>query len=153
MGVVLGGEKAWKQRVTGEIVSSYQWVNREPAMILWPAGPKRLGGGAFVLCLSAAFKYANSDGTPTKHLIKMTVKIAQQFGMEPNQFLCKKIADVILDGLPDLVDMPPEPTGLNAQQTQAIGEASIKVDGQTIFEGDVNLPTEAELAAVDEVTA
>lgn len=152
MGIVLGGEKAWKQRVTGEIVSSYQWINKEPAMVLWPSGPRRLGGGAFILCLSAAFRYANSNGSPTPYLIKQTIKIAQQFGMEPNQFLCKKIADVILDGLPDLCEMPPEPTGLNAKQTEAIGEALIKVDGQTIFHGEVNMPTEAEFAAHDAVT-
>lgn len=148
MGVMLGGDKAWKTRQTGDIVSSFQWVNGEPSMVLWAARRHTLGAGAFVLQLSAAHKYADNRGMPTRYCAQMTEQIARQLGMEPGPWTQKRIADVILDGLSDLVDMPPEPTGLTQAQTQAIGEMSIKVEGETVHEAVVTAPTEAELAAV-----
>lgn len=59
MPVLLGGEKAWKQRVSGDIVVSYQWVNGEPAMILFPK-VKRLG-------LSGAYALANFPVLPPEN--------------------------------------------------------------------------------------
>jgi hypothetical protein len=147
MAVMIGGPKAWKTRQTGDIGVSYQWVNDEPAMILFPARHALPGHGAYVVCLSAAFKYADSKtGGPTPYLIEAAKHAADVMGMFPDQFTLRRIADVIVDGLPDLVDMPPEPVGFNEAEHRAIaGEMTIRVDGQTIHEAEVTAPTEAEL--------
>lgn len=150
MAVMIGGAKAWKVRQHGDIGVSFQWVNEEPAMILFPLRRSLATAGAYVIALSAAFRYADSKtGAPTPYLIRQSIAAAQQLGFSPTDtFASRKIAEVIVDSLPDLVDMPPEPTGMNADQTaSAIGEMSIKLDGKTIAERDVTAPTVAEMMA------
>lgn len=139
MPVQIGGPKAWKVRQHGDIGVSFQWVNDEPAMILFPARRSLPGAGAYVICLSAAFKYANSKtGAPTPFLVQASMVAAQQLGfMATDTFAGRKIAEVIVDSLPDLIDMPPEPQQFNQEQTQAIGEMSIKLDGKIIAEREV----------------
>lgn len=148
MPVQIGGPKAWKVRQHGDIGVSFQWVNEEPAMILFPARRSLPGAGAYVICLSAAFRYANSKtGAPTPFLVQSAALAAKQFGFMPTDtFAARKIAEVIVDSLPDLVDMPPEPTGMTKEQTATIGEMVIKVDGETIAEREVTAPSESELA-------
>lgn len=149
MPVQIGGAKAWKVRQHGDIAVSFQWVNEEPAMILFPARRSLPGAGAYVICLSAAFKYANSKtGAPTPFLVQASVMAAKQLGFTATDtFAARKIAEVIVDSLPDLIDMPPEPQQFNQEQTRAIGEMVIKIDGQTVHEAEVTAPTEAELNA------
>jgi hypothetical protein len=141
MGVMLGGEKAWKVRNKGDFSVSFQWVNEEPAMILFPNKPG-VGLGAFVLCLSALHNYVNSDGYPnTPYLVKQSMAAAKQMGFSGLGYEAKKIADAILDSAEDLISMPPEPVGINEKQLQeSVGEAIIKVDGQTIFHNEVFVP-------------
>lgn len=149
MPVQIGGAKAWRVRQHGDIAVSFQWVNEEPAMILFPARRSLPGSGAVVICLSAAFKYAHpTTGAPTEYLVKFAVQAAAQLGFsKTDTFAARKIAEVIVDSLPDLVDMPPEPQQFNQEQAQAIGEMVIKIDGETIHEAEVTAPTEAELDA------
>jgi hypothetical protein len=141
MGVVLGGEKAWKVKNKGDFAVAYQWVNEEPAMVFFPTR-KGIGLGAFVLCLSALHNYIKSDGYPnTQYLVQQSMAAAKQMGFQGLGFEAKRIADAILDGAEDLVAMPPEPVGINEKQlNESIGEAIIKVDGQTIFHDEVFVP-------------
>ena len=141
MGVMLGGEKAWKVRDKGDFAVSFQWVNEEPAIVLFPTR-KGVGLGAFVLCLSALHNYVNSDGYPvTDYLISQSMKAAKVMGFSGLGFEVKRIADAILDSAEDLLAMPPEPVGINEKQrNEAIGEATIKVDGKTIFHDEVTVP-------------
>lgn len=150
MAVMIGGAKAWKVRQHGDIGVSFQWINEEPAMVLFPARRSIAGAGAYVICLSAAFRYADSKtGAPTEYLIRQAVAAASQLGFSPTDtFAARRIAEVIVDSLPDLVEMPPEPTGLNAEQQAAIGEMSIKIDGQTIAEREVTAPSLDEMATL-----
>lgn len=149
MPVQIGGAKAWKVRQHGDIAVAFQWVNEEPAMILFPARRSLPGAGAFVIAISAAFKYADSKtGAPTPYLVRASVQAAQQLGFSPTDtFAARRIAEVIVDSLPDLIDMPPEPQQFTQEQAQAIGEMVIKIDGETIHEAEVTAPTEAELDA------
>jgi len=149
MPVQIGGAKAWKVRQHGDIAVSFQWVNEEPAMILFPARRSLPGAGAFVIAISAAFKYADSrTGEPTPYLVRASVQAAQQLGFtNSDTYAARKVAEVIVDSLPDLIDMPPEPQQFNQEQAAAIGELSIKVDGETVHEAEVSAPTEAELDA------
>lgn len=147
MPVLIGGPRAWKIRQHGDIGVSFQWVNEEPAMILFPARKSLPGAGAFVVGLSSAWKYADSkSGAPTEYLVRMAVNAAVQLGFSrTDTFAARKIAEVIVDSLPDLVAMPPEPQSFNERQADAIGELMIQVDGQTVHEAEVSAPTDAEL--------
>ena len=149
MPVQIGGAKAWKVRSHGDIGVAFQWVNEEPAMILFPARRSLPGAGAFVLDLSSAFKYANSQsGEPTLYLVKQSIAIAKHLGFgATDTYAARKIAGVIVDSLPDLLSMPPEPQQFTEKQTQAIGEMSLKVDGETIAEREITALDAAELAS------
>lgn len=143
MSVMLGGAKAWKQNVSGDVVASFQWVNGEPAMCLFPKIPRTLNPGAYVIMLDVAFKYANSKtGGPTEYLIQQAAKAAKVMGFNTDSFIIKRIADLILDGLQDLIEMPPEPTGLTKKDTQAVGELLVKINGQTKVDGEINAANE-----------
>lgn len=149
MSVLIGGDKAWKVRQHGDIGVSFQWVNDEPAMILFPTRRSLGGAGAYVIGLSAAFKYANSrTGAPTPYLVQQSMAAAKQLGFSATDtFAGRRIAEAIVDSLPDLIDMPPEPPGINAKQAEVIGEMLIKVDGQTVTEREVTALDAQELAA------
>lgn len=141
MAVLLGGDNAYKVRVIGDIVVSYQYVNEEPAMVIYPKIKRTLGNGAYAICLSSAYKYAEVD-----YLIQQSKVAAEQIGMDITGHTVRRIADCIIDGLPDLIEMPPERTGMNQEQGQEIGEMLIKVDGQTIAHKELTVPTSLESA-------
>lgn len=147
MPVLLGGDKSWKQRVVGDVVVTYQWVNQEPAMVLFPKF-KKDNAGAFVLCLSAAHNYVHSDGyADVDYLIPQSLAAARVMRMDENISTIKRIADAIVDGIDDLLKMPPEPVGMNEKKAEEIGEAIIKVDGKTILETPLTDLSVAEMAA------
>jgi hypothetical protein len=139
---VVGGEKAWKIKQYGDVVASFQWVNEEPAIILFPRKKQAFTRGAFVVALSALHQYVNSDGYPnTDYLIPQSAKAADFMGMEVTQFSVKQIADAILDSAEDLVRMPPEPPGMTEKQhNQAVGEAKIMVDGKVVLHDEFAAP-------------
>lgn len=150
MPVEIGGEKAWRKYVKGDIGVSFQWVNNEPAMILFPVRRQKLDAGAFVICLSAAHLYAQNDGHPALHYcIPKAIEAAKIMGMSVDKLTIHRIVDVILDAMPDLVSMPPEPNWAQIEKRgDTAGELVIKVDGETIMEREVSTPTPAELGAM-----
>lgn len=101
MGMTLGGAQH-KARAKGDIVTAFHHVNEEPAMVIFPRR-QRVGGGAFVVCLSSAYKYREDD-----YLIRMAFVAANTMGMHPDKSTVRRIADSIVEGLDDLVKMPPE---------------------------------------------
>lgn len=143
MSVMLGGAKAWKQNIHGDVVASFQWVNGEPAMCLFPLHPRTLNPGAYVLPLESAFKYADAKtGGPTPYAIRQAATAAEVMGFFPDKFIVTRIVDAFLGGIIDLIEMPPEPTGLNQKDTQAVGEMMVKVNGVTKVDGEINAANE-----------
>ena len=111
--VVLGGEFARSVRRRGELVMAFQYVNTEPAMVIW-SGTRQTG--AFAICLSVAHKYLD-DYLDDNYLVFQAMAAAQQIGYHPSdKSVVGKIADLILDGLDELVRMPPEPQAAVAQR-------------------------------------
>ena len=107
--VVLGGEFARSVRRRGELVMAFQYVNTEPAMVIW-SGTRQ--AGAFAICLSVAHEYLDDN-----YLVFQAMAAAQQIGYRPSdKSVVSKIADLILDGLDELVRMPPEPQAAVAQR-------------------------------------
>ncbi len=140
MPLVIGGEKAWRVRRSGDIGISYHWVNDEPAMILFPAKRSGPTTGAFVICMSAAWQYANSDGHPNlAYMVPTAAKAAKQMGFtSTDTFAVKAIIDAIIDGIPDLLDMPPDPpTYVDEAVKQNVGDLTIKVDGEEVAQKEI----------------
>lgn len=109
MPVILGGPKARKVWSRGEFGLSLQYINDEEALCIWPLRSSA-GAGAMVILLSAAHLYANSkSGGPTDYLIKRCVGALAVMKMQPQPWTIRKLADIVLDELPELLKMKPEP--------------------------------------------
>ncbi len=136
MGIILGGPKAYKVFARGEIVVALHWVNKEPAMCIFPR-PKRLGGAGFILPIGVAHCYAKSDGYPSLEAVPRCIKAAQVMGLEPTKDTVNNILTAILDLMPELIGMPPQPRELEANAGRSVGEVALFSNGQKIVEGEM----------------
>jgi len=127
MPVELGGRTARFIRRKGDICASFQYVNDEPAMCLFPA-VKRMNSGAFIICESAAYKYTNE-----RYLMLQAMKASRVMGMDDTKHTILRIADCILLWLDDLLMMPPKPEDMveHAAQKALAGEATLSINGQS----------------------
>ena len=122
-GVMLGGEKARGVRRHGDIVVGYQYVQNEPALVMWPLRPSARSG-AYVVCLSSAFKYAEDD-----YLVQQAMKACEVMGLFPTKQQVYRIATAIQDNLDELVRMKPE----QQDAPVAVGEGKLILpNGKTI---------------------
>ena len=129
--------KAHLTRQLGDLMVIYTWVNDERAMVLIPA--YRKGAAWYIVMESAAFKYDSRA-----YLVKQCRIAAEVLGMEPSPNNWMKLATVILDGLPDLIEMPsaPDPTLMAG----AIGQMKLMADGQMMAGQDIRLESESGAA-------
>lgn len=131
MGIHIGGAKAWKQTVFGDIVVTFDWVNDEPAMLITPKVVKIQG--AYVICLSSAYKYTSSQ-----YLIQQSVACAKHIGMDGgSRFTVTRIADAIMECIQDLCEMPPEQMARPAEKGKVVGDMVVKVNGKTVVEKEM----------------
>lgn len=123
MSVMIGGPKARGQRIFGDIVVSFQYVNGEPAMTLWSLRSAQ-NAGAYVLCLDAAFKYLDQ-----LYLIQQSYTACEVMGMFPTKDAVYKVATIIFDHLEELLRMKPE----QEDEKVSVGEGSLVAgDGSKI---------------------
>lgn len=133
MAVSFGGESAWKTQVVGDVIRSFHWVNDEPAMVLYPARARSVQAGAYVICLSSAFKYDDMQ-----YLIQQSAIAARVMGMDSTRYTIHRIGSAIHDGLLDLIKMPPEPQWVkDASLGEVYAEMQVKQDGKVIIEREV----------------
>lgn len=131
MAVRLDPRKAHKAHIVGDILVILSWVNDERAMILMPAR-RAHGSPWFVLCESAAYQYDDP-----RYLARQAAKAAEVLGMDETTSAAYRIADVILNYLPDLIRMPATPD--TECMDAAIGSMMLKADGQTVAQQDIRL--------------
>lgn len=143
--VELGGERAWRQRVIGDIVCSYQWLDLrswghagaedapEPCMVLFPAF-RRMETGAYTIPQNNAYAYVDSRGNPTEWLFRAAQKAAETLGFDINDKAAyMRILDIIVEGMPDLIDMPSDQPAALEVRRQVLGiEVTAKAAGQTL---------------------
>ena len=133
MPVTLGGETAWRVRAIGEYIISYQWLDSEPCMFIRRRDQQR--GGAFALPLHAAHQWAHSDGHPDlSHAIPTAVRALETMGSFPTKDSVRKLVDIVVDGIPDLLDMPQHLVKPRDKPAPAIGELITKIAGETVDE-------------------
>jgi len=136
MGFIFGGPTAWKVRKKGDLVIAYHWINGEPAMCLYPLR-KRLGSAVYAIPMARAHEFVNRKGYPTPYLAEASVKAAIVMAMEQDKSTLYRIRDVILDGMEDLIKMPPDPQQFSAAAQKAIGEATLFVNGKKSVTGEI----------------
>lgn len=143
MGLVVGGATAWKVYSRGPIAAAFHWVDGEPAMVLFPTKARALMVGCVPYCLPLSRAHelvkdgSNGSVVDSAALWDRARTATQVMGFGNDAQVAMKVADVILNGLDDLCDMPPEPAVLAAKREAApTGELAIKVDGDTVFQGE-----------------
>lgn len=116
--------KAHKAHIVGDVLAILTWVNDERALVLMPAH-RAQGAPWFVVCESAAYKYDDP-----RYLAKQAAKAATVMGMDETTSTWVRVADIIMNYLPDLIRMPsaPEPEKL----LSSFGDMHLKADGQII---------------------
>ena len=142
-GMEWGGATAWRVFSKGDLVLAFHWVQGEPAMVLFPAKGRMVLRNCVPYCLplSSAHELVK-DGTggfvvdPDVLWVKAS-RAAHVMGFEGDFHVARQAADLILNHLDDLCDMPPEPAVLaGAGKSAPTGELAIKVAGETVFEGE-----------------
>lgn len=123
--------KAHASRQYGDLLAIYTWVNDERALTLIPA--YRKNAAWYIVCESAAYKYDDR-----KYLQKQCMKAAEVLGMEPSPNNWIKLATIIHDGLPDLIEMPSAPP--QALSKASVGEMQLLANGQRMTGQEVHRP-------------
>jgi hypothetical protein len=127
--VTLGGKFARSVYRRGELAQAFQYINTEPAIVIWSLTRR---GGAFAMCLSAAHQYLDDE-----YCVAQAMQCAATIGYSPrDRSVVNKIIDLFLDGLDELVHMPPEPTAAEREREQR-AEVTLKLGGETISEREV----------------
>jgi len=134
MSVQLDPRKAHKAHIVGDILVILTWVNDERALVLMPAH-RAQGSPWFIICESAAYKYDNPN-----YLAQQSAQAARVMGMDETTSTWYRVADLILNYLPDLIRMPsaPEPE----KMSHAIGEMKLMADGQLVKGEEIRLEKE-----------
>lgn len=135
----LGGEKAWICRQhNGWLMQSYQWIDGEPCMCVYP--PRKEVPGALVIPMKSVHLWVSSAGYPElDHAIPTAVEAAKLMGLRVTKDTIHAIIDAVLDGVPDLIDMPPEPTERKKadRRSDNYGELSVIVNGNVVSEREI----------------
>ena len=108
--VELGGDRAWRKRVIGDIVCAYQWLDigedePTPCMTLFPA-KRRMDTAAYVIPQRNAHAYAANNGHASGDLMGLAFMAAEHMGFFPDKSTVSRIMNIVLEGIPDLIDMP-----------------------------------------------
>lgn len=138
---------AYSKRLTGDICIYYHWDKIEgkmrPCMSLYPKYPAlSLMPKVATIPIKNAHECVDSrTGAPTHYLIQCAHIMCVAMGMYPDASTLRRIADIIVDGIPDLVGMPPfserRDTDMAPPET---AELVIKRDGETIHHSEVAVP-------------
>lgn len=135
MGATLDTSKAHLVRTHGDLIAIYSWINDERALILLPAFRK--GAPWFCVLESAAYSWDDEDARNIPNVVRKSMKACDVLGIEPTPQNARRIAGIVIDGLPDLIRMPSAPPV--EYHPEAYGRMTLKADGQAINQEDIRL--------------
>lgn len=133
--VNLSDGKSWRKLEKKGIVIDYRWINGSPNMLLYKSNV--LAAKVEIVAFSAddAWKYVQPNGYARKSLVMDCMGVAQAMGWDIlDQHAVRSIADVVLEHLPDIKNMPTLEPKWNEKKTN-VGEVTVKRDGKTLVEG------------------
>ncbi|MEE9384346.1 MAG: hypothetical protein V3V08_13160 [Nannocystaceae bacterium] len=111
--------------IMGQYVYNPEDMTDEAAMVLYRRGTRR----CFVICMSVAHKYLDSDGYPTQYLVAKATDIADKMGLGATRNASYRVASAIADCFDDFLMMPPRPTLPGDEEPVAEGE--VKINGKS----------------------
>lgn len=127
--------KAHLSRVHGDITVIFSWLNDERAMFLIPH--LRKGAPWYVVCESAAYTWDDMDAKNIPLVIAKATKACEVLGIEPSHWNCRRIAGMVIDGLPDLIRMPSSPPA--EYYRPSFGSMELRADGEVIAAEDIRI--------------
>lgn len=130
--------KAHLSRVHGDITVIFSWINDERAMILVPH--LRKGAPWFVVMESAAHTWDDRDPRNIPEVIRKATKACEVLGIEANPWNIRRIAGMVIDGLPDLIRMPSSPP--KEYHRANFGHMELRADGDLIAQENIRLEKE-----------
>jgi hypothetical protein len=130
--------KAHMSRVHGDITAIFSWVNDERAMVLVPH--LRKGAPWFIVMESAAHTWDDADPQNIPQVVRKSVKACEVLGIEPTPVNCRRVAGMVIDGLPDLIRMPSKPPA--EYYRPSFGNMELRADGQTIAADEIRIEKE-----------
>jgi len=92
---------------------------------------------SYLIPLANAYQFADSiTGEPTDHLMVTVQAIMTRLSLGDDRFIAYELASAIVDGLPELVGMPPAPmdTLKDIERKAERQEAVITLNGQTVLD-------------------
>lgn len=140
MGMIVGGPRSYKRRRHGQLLWALHWVNGEGSMVIAnTAMPKT---PAIVIPMKMAYSYVDSrSGDPTPYCAAMCLQYAEMLGML--KLDAHRLMKIIVESIPDLLEMPPEPDWAAVETEKAlgktIGDITIKAEGKVVHEAPLRV--------------
>ena len=130
--------KAHLHRVHGDITVIFSWINDERAMVLVPH--LRKGAPWFVVMDSAAHTWDDHDAKNIPTVIAKASKACEVLGIEPSPWNVRRIAGLVIDGIPDLIRMPSSPP--KEYHRANFGHMELRADGDLIAQEHIKVEKE-----------
>ena len=92
-------------RTVGDFTVAGQYVNGEPALVIWRATGEPLG--SMVIGLSSAVFYGDPDYA--RRAVTIARRATEAMGFQDSMSTTLKLLRLINDSMSDLISMPPEP--------------------------------------------
>lgn len=145
--LVLGGDKAWKTYRFRDLGVAFHWINDEPSLCLFPINP--VGKiTPYVLPLDSLHQIViEGEKVDGRAVIECGMRAAHVMGRTGDFQFSRNCADAILNFAGELLRMPPTPDWILDEEakkakaaaraeTGVAGEIEIKIDGQTVYQGE-----------------
>lgn len=138
MPATIDTRKAHLTRQHGDITAIYTWVNDERAMVMVPTF--RAGAPWFIVMESAAFTWDDENPRNVQEVVRKSMKACEVLGIEPTPVNCRRIAGIVIDGLPDLIRMPSSPPA--EFHRASFGRMELRAGGTPIAGEDIRVQKE-----------
>jgi len=142
-GFSVGGQSAWRIRSKGDVFAALHWVQGEPSIVIAPkrGGMRLVGAVPYVLPLSAAHELvregSNGAEVDVVVLVEKAATAAEVIGYKGDRYVAHTIADLLVECLDDLCDMPPEPEKGQVRPREE-GTVQFRADGKVLWEKDAS---------------
>lgn len=138
MPATIDTRKAHLTRQHGDITVIFTWVNEQRAMVLVPTF--RAGAPWYIVMESASYTWDDGDRRNVPLVAQKAIKVCEVLGIEPSPTNCRRMAGMIIDGLPDLIRMPSAPP-VEFHKT-SYGHMELRADGVPIAGEDIKVEKE-----------
>lgn len=135
MPATIDTSKAHLVRQHGDITAIFSWINDERALILVPS--YRPGAPWFCVMESASYSWDDEDPRNIPEVVRKANKACEVLGIEPTPHNARRVAGIVIDGLPDLIRMPAAPP--QEYHRASYGNLTLKADGQAIAQEEIRV--------------